>query len=47
MPTKFLTTLGKIRNLSLSKEEHHVQVQEPLFEKCWNKVKSLEIENSN
>jgi hypothetical protein len=47
MPTKFLTTLGKVRNLSFSKEERHAQIQETLFEKCWNEVKSLEIENSN
>jgi hypothetical protein len=47
MPTKFLTTLGKVRNLSFSKEERHAQVRETLFEKCWNEVKSLEIVNSN
>jgi hypothetical protein len=41
--TKFLPTLGKVRNLSLSKEEHHFQVQETLFEKCWNEVKSLQF----
>jgi hypothetical protein len=47
MPTKFLITLGKIRNLSFSKEERRVQVQETLFEKCWNEVKSFESVNSN
>ena len=47
MPTKLLTALGKIRNLSFSKEERHAQVQETLFEKCWNEVKNLEIVNSN
>lgn len=30
---------------TFSKEEHHVQVQETLFEKYWNEVKSLVVSN--
>jgi hypothetical protein len=40
MPTKFLTTLGKVRNLSFSKEERHAQVQETLFEKLLERSKA-------
>ena len=32
---------------SFSNEEHNVTIQEILFEKYWNEVKSLEIVNSN
>ena len=32
---------------SFSNEEHSVMIQEILFEKYWNEVKSLEVVNSN
>ena len=32
---------------SFSNEEHNVMIQEILFEKYWNEVKSLEVVNSN
>ena len=32
---------------SFSNEEHSVTIQEILFEKYWNEVKSLEVVNSN
>jgi len=32
---------------SLSNKEYNIAVQEILFEKYWNEIKSLEVANSN